>query len=133
MAIKTTFPAAGTPRPAGLVINPSAGEKLRFTLRTTSPAPIFGFSVDAVPQWEQGNAKVRTTATTNTYTWDHPTTGGFGHNQLQDLFLKVLILTTETYDYTIQKIDAAGASTDILKETMSGAGLERSDFMLGLL
>ena len=133
MAIKTTFPAAGTPRPSGLIINPSTGDKLRFTLRTTSPAPIFSFSVDAVPQWEQGNAKVRTTSTTNTYTWDHPTTGVFGHNQLQDLFLKVLILTAETYDYTIQKIDSAGASTDILKETMSGAGIERSDFMLGLL
>lgn len=130
MAITTVFPAAGTPRPAGAVLN--TGEKLRFTLSTDSPAPVFTFVVDAVLQWDQGSAKRRTTDTQNIYTWDHPT-GAFGHNQLQDLLLKVLILSTETYDYVIEKLDPAGNATKLIEESMSGAGsIERSDFMLGL-
>jgi hypothetical protein len=132
MAISTVFPAAGTPRPAGTILDPSQGEKLRFTLSTDSPAPIFAFLVDAVAQWDQGSAKVQTTQTLNTYTWDQPT-GKFGHNQLQDLFLKVMILGTETYTYRIAKVDAAGALKTLVEESMSGAGsIERSDFMLGL-
>ena len=131
MAIKTVFPAAGTPRPAGVVLNP--GEKLNFTLSTDSPAPVFTFLVDAVVHWDQGSAPLRTTPTRNIFSWSHPTSA-FGHNQLQDLLLKVLILGTETYDYVIAKVDAAGTVTKLIEESMSGAGsIERSDFTLGLL
>ena len=129
MAIQTVFPA-GAPRPGGVVLNP--GEKLNFTLSTDSPAPAFTFSVDAVLLRDQRTAARRTTSALNIFSWSHPS-GTTGHNQLQDLLLKVLILSTETYDYVIEKVDAAGAVTKLLEESMTGAGsVERSDFMLGL-
>ncbi len=130
MAITTVFPT-GAPRPAGTVIDTSAGEKLHFTLTTDSPAPIFVFSVDTIAQWDQNTAKRTTTPTKNIYTWDQPS-GQFGHNQIQDLFLKVVIIATETYDYLIEKVSPTG-TTKLVEESMSGAGsIERSDFMLGL-
>ena len=101
-------------------------------LRLLSPAPIFTFAVDGVVKWDQSSAKVTTAAGANTYEWDHPTNGAFGHHQLLDLLLKVLIIAGETYDYTIQKLDAAGSPTKQLEETMSGAGFWRSDFNLGV-
>ena len=131
MAINTVFPAAGTPRPAGVILK--VGEKLRITLSTTSPAPIFVFSVDGVAQWDQGSAKVKTKPGKNVYTWEHPTNGTFGHNQLQDLFLKVMIIGAETYTYIIERLDAAGTAQKELEESMNGTGIERSDFMLGMM
>ena len=112
MANTVVFPAAGTPRPAATLLNISKKEKLRFTLITTTPAPLFDFSVNAVNQWDPGSAPHTSTAIQTTYTWDF--TSVFT-TQFQDLFLKVMILANETYRYIIEKVDAANQSTKLIE------------------